>query len=736
MRISKLVMVLVFGFVVLAGLSIISTTFARQSKDLLASAFEQRRVYTLATRDLHEATIDLTNWVRQYAATGSQQPYLDYWNEIYVAMRRENAVAVFEELNAPLHEQDLVRRALEQDDDIVALDERAFDYIAEGNPELALTLLFSNEYIAAVSAVMDTLASLNEAVEMRTARYLDNARANAAFFSNLSLFSSLLFGLLGIVGVIVIRRKIAPINDLVKLVSDVSDGNINVNINRANASKDEIGILTQYTANLVDVVRSLIDDLNKLSYEYTIVGDFEYRIDTSKYNNAFKELMQKSNSLIDNQVDDVLPIIQAVNQMAEGNFNITLKDLPGKKIILPQSLRVIIDTLSDLHKSIEELAEKASKGNLSIRIDSSKFKGNWAVLVSKLNDLLNAVDAPLADIKNNIEIMAEGNFSHLVGEYPGLFGELQRACNLTNDHAQSCIDEISRVLQLIAQGDLTAGLKQKLVGSYGPIETAIVTILDNLNSTLGEVQSAVGQVALGAEQISTSAMNLADGAIKQTASIEELSNSITLIHEKAMQANDDATSASGGVLRAQQFIESGNEAVNSMAGTMNKIKTSSESIAKIIDVITSIAFQTNLLALNASVEAARAGEHGKGFSVVADEVRSLAGRSQQAASETSAIIEEDLNQVDEGLKTTDDVVGSFETITRNMSEISSLISGISGVSTEQLESIANINASVSEITGVITDISATAEESASASQELSCQAELLREKVAFFKLRA
>jgi len=242
-------------------------------------------------------------------------------------------------------------------------------------------------------------------------------------------------------------------------------------------------------------------------------------------------------------------------------------------------------------------------------------------------------------------------------------------------------------------------------------------------------------VAMGADQISNSAMNLAEGATRQTAAVEELSSSLTLIHEKANQASESATAANQSTIRSQQFAQQGGATIKSMSETMNKIKESSESISKIIDVITSIAFQTNLLALNASVEAARAGEHGKGFSVVADEVRILAGRSQQSASDTSGIIEEDTKNVEEGLKAAMEVVESFDTIVKNIGEISEVVSHIASISSEQLDSISTINASVSEITGVVTATSATAEESASASEELNSQAEMLRQKVAFFKLR-
>ena len=736
MRISKLIKILICCFVILASLAIGFNFLARHSRDQLQDAFEQRWYFTLAARDFHQVSIDLTSWARQYAITGNRQAYLAYWDEIYVTMRREGAVAVFEELNAPQNEQDLIRLALEQDYVIAALDEQAFAYMAQGNADRAFELLFSDEYLAAVAAVMDTIALLKESVEARTAPFLVYSYASADLFSNLALLVSILFIIISILGVFIILRKIAPINGLMNLVSDVSDGNMSVNIKQVNIPKDEIGVLTHYIANLVEVVRNIIDDLNKLHHEDIVNGDIEYRIDASKYKNTFRELMQRINDIMDAQADAMLPAIEAISMIAEGDFNITINDLPGKKMILPQSLREVVSKLNGLYKAISDLAEKAAMGNINAHIDSDKFSGNWAVLADKLNNLMDAVAEPLADIERNVTIMAKGDFSHLDGTYPGTFGVLQEACNLVNDTTSALIKEISETLEKIANGDLTVKLSEKYLGSYAPIETSINTILKSLNSTLSDVKATVEQVTQGAEQISTSAMVLAEATMKQTASIEELSSSVMLVHEKASKASNDATAASESSERIQQHVTTGGEAIKSMEATMNKVKSSSQDISKIIDVISNIAFQTNLLALNASVEAARAGEHGKGFSVVADEVRNLAVRSQQSTSDTSEIIQEDLNHVDEGLKTTSEVVASFGTIIANVQEISGHISEIAEISVEQLESISNINASVSELTAVVTDISATAEESASASQELSSQAELLREKVAFFKLKA
>ena len=526
-----------------------------------------------------------------------------------------------------------------------------------------------------------------------------------------------------------------PINNLVKISKEVANGNININIDRSRITKDEVGELMGAVYMIVDVIKQIVADLENLSYEFIDTGDIEYRMDTGKYKNVFKDVMDKTNYLVESEVKQILPMLHALDSLSKGDFEVQVDDLPGKKVIMTQTLRGITGKLKELDKDIFNLASKARLGDLTVRIDTGKFSGNWATLTAKLNELLCAVDEPITAIEQNVVLISEGDFTLLEGEFHGRFKGFQDVCNIVNTSTENYIEEISQILQSIAKGDLDVELKQNYIGSYAPIEKAINTILENLNQTLSDIQSTAEQITFAAGEIASNAMDLANGAVKQTASIEELKNSLVLVHEKATQASNNAVSASESTARTRESVSTGNKAVSSMADTMNKIKISSENIAKIIDVISNIAFQTNLLALNASVEAARAGDHGKGFSVVADEVRSLAGRSQQSSKETADIVGEDLNQVADGLKITGSVVASFETISNNIGEISKLISDILADSSEQLESISIINASVSEITEVVSESSATTEESASAAQELSSQAEMLKKKIAFFKLR-
>jgi methyl-accepting chemotaxis protein len=287
----------------------------------------------------------------------------------------------------------------------------------------------------------------------------------------------------------------------------------------------------------------------------------------------------------------------------------------------------------------------------------------------------------------------------------------------------------------MAQGDLTVSINREYIGSYAAIKTALTTILESLNKTMSGIQSATGQVVAGAGQINTGAMQLADGSSRQSASIQELTASMQIIDQKAKESAENAASANERAANSTAFAKQGDTLVTSMLSSIDKVKASSTEISKIIKVISDIAFQTNLLALNAAVEAARAGEHGKGFSVVAEEVRNLAGKSQQSKNETTVVIDANGQVTDNVQGAAKDVADSFSTIADNINQMSGTIADIVEMSKEQADSISTVNANIGEISKVVQDNSATAQESAAASEELNSQAEMLQQLVSFFRLK-
>ena len=534
--------------------------------------------------------------------------------------------------------------------------------------------------------------------------------------------------------VMVVRSIVKPINKLINLSKEVTKGNTNMNIMRTHTANDEISQLFSDMTSLIDTIHALLIDTTDTANAH-LAGHYKTKVDESKFLGEYQLLARQMNAMLDFYINDYIELFDVIGHYADGDFS---HSVPAYQADWAWANKIIGDLqykLSHVTSEIDLLAENAINGNFDMQADAENHKGEWRHILSSLNDLVQAVKIPLDEIEHNVLLMTESDFSMLDKELTGHFKTVGDACNLNNKITLAIVDEISEILTAIANGDLTVSVKGEYKGSYSPIKIALEAILKSLNETVADVQATADKVALGAEQISANAMRLADGASRQNDSLEELSSFMLLIHEKATQANNDAASAKESTKLSQEHTVQGRNVVESMADTMRKTKVSSEGIAKIIDVITNIAFQTNLLALNASVEAARAGDHGKGFSVVADEVRTLAGRSQQSASDTTAIIDENAKIVEDGINAANDVVISFETIANNISEIANSISHIAGTTANQLESISNVNISVSEIAQVVSDTSATAEESASSSHELSTQADTLREKVAFFKLK-
>jgi methyl-accepting chemotaxis protein len=255
------------------------------------------------------------------------------------------------------------------------------------------------------------------------------------------------------------------------------------------------------------------------------------------------------------------------------------------------------------------------------------------------------------------------------------------------------------------------------------IVRGINRVLNRLASTLGEGSE---QVASASGQVSSSSQSLAQGASEQAAALEETTSSLEEMSSMTKKNAETAQQASSLSAETKTAADKGNQAMQKMSSAINDIQKSASETAKIIKVIDEIAFQTNLLALNAAVEAARAGEAGKGFAVVAEEVRNLAMRSAEAAKNTASMIEESVNNAKNGVAISTEVAKTLEEITGATTKVNSLVGEIAAASNEQAQGIAQVNTAVGQMDKVTQATAANAEESASASEELSSQAEQLR----------
>jgi methyl-accepting chemotaxis protein len=344
---------------------------------------------------------------------------------------------------------------------------------------------------------------------------------------------------------------------------------------------------------------------------------------------------------------------------------------------------------------------------------------------------------PIKACAERLKLLSQGD---LQTEVPSTANQDETGLLLTSLDAviqalNSAISDVSYHLGEIAKGDYATTVTRVYKGDFKGLETSTKGIIGSLNETMHQIRQSARQVAAGSEQVAGGAQALSQGAAEQASSIEELSATIAEISQQIKNNAHNAIEAEQITSQAGKELMESNEQMNTMISAMAEISATSNEISKIIKTIDDIAFQTNILALNAAVEAARAGAAGKGFAVVADEVRNLASKSAEAAKNTTSLIESSIIAVDKGTKIADQTARSLQNVVAGAQKSVVLIEQIAAASNEQAGAVTQINQGIEQISSVIQTNSATSEESAAASEELSGQAQMLRELVHRFKLK-
>lgn len=475
-------------------------------------------------------------------------------------------------------------------------------------------------------------------------------------------------------------------------------------------------------------------DQNVKKYVNEITTQLEYVYNINKDPEIARELENFGNN-ISKWINIGNEILTAINNkdMAKAN-KLILNDCPEVLDVIIEQVSLIGDKIST---NVQDGIQGTTRyiGIVMIIIIVIIIIG--LILITKVvQAIIESISNPVEEIKAAALEMAKGNYD-LEIEYTsedeiGVLADCMREMILfTKDN----ISNITEVLNKFAEGNFDVEIEGDYIGEFIAIKESLEKIVDSINNTFYDIKIVTEQVKDGSEQVASTAQIISEGAINQAGIIQELMAAIGQINEKVKVSTEQANSTNVLTRELGNQIELNNEKMNEMVTAMNKIEESSINIKSIINTIYSISEQTNLLALNAAIEAARAGESGKGFAVVADEIRKLAEESSVAVKNTEILIEDSINNVNDGKNVADEASEALSAVVGKAKEAVELIGTIAELTEQGAMAISEVYNGIDQIAEVVESNTAISEESAAASEELSSQSESLQNMIDKFKLR-
>lgn len=632
-----------------------------------------------------------------------------------------------------------------------------FDGKELGSVHLGVSVEAVNQRVAKMQSRFDQLINDNkvkvqEALQTVAQTITQNLRANFALVSGQSTQSSneakqqieltaaslvsAQTGTMAVIGLLILLalcaflllRIILPLNRANEIARGIAEGNLNQNVDIV--GEDEIGQLGQSMSVMIKNLKQDIEQTRRRADEASrirmaldnvtssvMMADNERKI--FYLNKSAQKLFQDAESDIKKDVPN----------FTNGNLLGTSIDAFHKH---PEHQAKLLENLEGTYES------EVKVGGRTIRIVANPVtndQGERLGTAVEWKDRTGEV-AVEAEVELIVASAQKGDLSRRIQteNKRGFIKKLGTGINALIDQVERFFNELSEVMSVMAQGDLTQPVQGDYRGSFDDLKGNVNGTLENLRGILGQMRESMEEMRTAANEISTGNNNLSARTEQQASSLEETASSMEELTSTVRNNSDNAQQANLLATNARAKAEQGGDAVNRAVQAMDAINAASVKISEIIGVIDEIAFQTNLLALNASVEAARAGEQGRGFAVVATEVRNLAGRSATAAKEIKELIKDSEGKVQLGAKLVNESGATLEELVSAVKKVGDIIAEIAAASAEQTDGIDQVNQAITSMDEMTQQNAALAEEASAAASSMSTKAGELNQLVASFRV--
>jgi len=359
--------------------------------------------------------------------------------------------------------------------------------------------------------------------------------------------------------------------------------------------------------------------------------------------------------------------------------------------------KIVEKTNLELNQKMQESARQTAEAEKQV-IAMQEAEKEIAAHQKQADKHTAELNTAISEVNAIMNSISKGEFEHRLEEshFTGDLADLRNSVHTALDKLQASMNEIGLVSSKLAEGDLSSKITGNYEGDLGKVKTAINGSIENLARLIAKVSMASNSIQGQLEQVRSDSENVSQSSSRQSETLISTMNAVDDTSEKIKSNTQNTQQATQITSEQVTVLNEGMAVMTNMVSAMDDIKSSSESIVDIINLIDSIAFQTNLLALNAAVEAARAGEQGRGFAVVAGEVRNLAGKSADAAKDISSLIEDSNKKVQTGVDLVTNVNQSLDNIKQKVEMLQDAVHSINEASIEQSHGAKNITQAVSE----------------------------------------